>query len=309
MVERDTGAGDAGRSTPHVPVLLQETMDLLGPRAGGVYVDCTVGHGGHSYEILRMSGPDGVVIGIDRDPSAIAMAQERLREFGNRFIPVRSNFERLVEIVRGAGRDTVDGMLFDFGVSSAQLDLPGRGFTYNVDAPLDMRMDPDQETTAADLVNEMEPGELARIIREYGEERWAFRIAQFIAQKRKIRPISTTAELVDVIKAAIPAAARRKGGHPARRTFQALRIATNRELEVIEKALRDAVGVTRRGGRVCAISFHSLEDRIVKRTFASMSRERVRLLTRKPAMPGREEIERNPRSRSARLRAVEIEGF
>lgn len=293
----------------HVPVLLEESMGFLKPEPGGVYVDCTVGLGGHSLEILKRSGPDGTVIGIDRDPAALAIASERLKEFGDRFQPVSANFRDIKEIVQGK----VDGVLFDFGVSSLQLDQPERGFSYNEDAPLDMRMNPRESVTAADLVNGLDMPELARIIREYGEERWASRIAQFIVEKRIKKPIQTTWDLVDVIKAAIPAGARRRGGHPARRTFQALRIATNRELDVIEGALEDAAAVTRPGGRVCAISFHSLEDRIVKTTFARLAgkgdSERVaRLLTRKPVAPGAGEAERNPRSRSAKLRAVEILG-
>jgi 16S rRNA (cytosine1402-N4)-methyltransferase len=291
---------------------LAEVIEFLRPRPGGVYVDCTVGAGGHAAEILRLSSPDGVVTGIDRDPAALRVAEERLREFGPRFRPVRSNFGRLREIVDAA----VDGVLFDFGVSSIQLDDPERGFSYSADSFLDMRMDPDDPITAADLVNSLEVRELAKIIRRYGEEPWADRIARFIGEERKVKPIRTTTQLVNVIKAAVPAAARRRGGHPARRTFQALRIATNRELDVIGGALLDAVRITRPGGRVCAISFHSLEDRIVKRTFAAMAAgsesglPAARLLTKKPVRPSAAEVRRNPRSRSARLRAVEVpDGF
>lgn len=287
----------------HVPVLLEESMAFLNPQPGGIYIDCTVGTGGHTQEILDRTGPDGVVIGIDRDPRAIEMATERLAAFGSRFRPVRANFVRLAEVVKESAA-MVDGVLFDLGASSMQFDDAGRGFSYNEDAPLDMRMDPDAPVTAYDLVNGMGERELARIIWEYGEDRWASRISRFIVEKRRLKPIGTTAELVEIIKAAIPASARRRGGHPARRTFQALRIATNGELDVIEPALRSAATMTRPGGRICAISFHSLEDRIVKRTFLSMSE--ARLLTRKPVVPGRREVEHNPRSRSARLRAVEV---
>ncbi|MGE5543211.1 MAG: 16S rRNA (cytosine(1402)-N(4))-methyltransferase RsmH [Bacillota bacterium] len=301
-------------------MLLEETMAFLNPQPGRIYIDCTVGAGGHTREILERSGPDGVVIGIDRDPRAIERAAMQLAGFGSRFKPVRANFVRLAEVIGeevargGVVRGEVDGVLFDLGASSLQFDDPGRGFSYNEDAPLDMRMDPDGPVTAYDLVNGLDERELGRIFAEYGEERWASRIARFIVEKRKLRPIRTTADLVEIVKAAIPAAARRRGGHPARRTFQALRIATNGELDVIEPALRSAVAVTRPGGRVCAISFHSLEDRIVKRTFQSMAVERdgkgpaVRLLTRKPVAPGGSEVERNPRSRSARLRAAEVLG-
>lgn len=295
--------------------MLEESMAFLNPQPGRVYVDCTVGAGGHTLEILKRSSPDGIVVGIDRDPRALEIATERLKGFGSRFRPVKANFAQLADVVTGP----VDGAMFDLGVSSIQLDEPERGFSYNEDAPLDMRMDQGAPVKAYDLVNGLDERELSRIIREYGEECWASRIARFIVEKRKIRPIRTTGDLVEVVKAAIPAAARRHGGHPARRTFQALRIATNGELDVIEPALRDAVRLVRPGGRVCAISFHSLEDRIVKRTFLSMARagrgaaegegregHAVRVLTRKPVEPGRVESERNPRSRSAKLRAVEV---
>ncbi|MBP2017163.1 16S rRNA (cytosine1402-N4)-methyltransferase [Symbiobacterium terraclitae] len=304
----------------HVPVLLRETMDALAVRPGGVYIDCTVGGGGHSAEILRLSSPDGRLIGFDQDDNALAAAGERLAPFGGRVRLVRTNFAEIAAVVDRLGIGPVDGVLMDIGVSSHQFDEGERGFSYHHDAPLDMRMDRTSPLSAAVVVNEWPEEEIARVIREYGEERWASRIAQFIARARSERPVETTGQLVEIIKAAIPAAARREGGHPARRTFQAIRIAVNDELGVLQRGLEGALQVLKPGGRLAVITFHSLEDRIVKQTFARWAkpctcppnipvcvcgkRPLAEPVTRKPVKASAEELKDNPRSRSATLRAV-----
>lgn len=305
----------------HIPVMLEEVMDGLKLRPGGIYVDCTAGGGGHSEEILKRTSPDGKLLALDRDPDALEAVFRRLSSYGDRFWLERANFIHLPRVLDRLGIDRVDGILFDLGVSSHQLDNPRRGFSYLQDAPLDMRMDPDQPETAARLVQKASKEELAEIIKKYGEEKWASRIADFIVRARRNRPIETTGQLVEIIKAAIPAGARRKGPHPAKRTFQALRIAVNRELEVLEDALRGAVEVLRPGGRICVISFHSLEDRVVKDTFRELSspctcppdfpqcvcgrKPVLKLITRRPLTPTKKELETNPRSRSAKLRVAE----
>lgn len=305
----------------HIPVMLAETLDYMGLRPGGTYVDCTLGGGGHSSEMVKRVQPGGRIIGIDQDPDALKAAGEKLREYAASVTLVHSNFYRLKEVLAELGVPAVDGVLFDIGVSSHQLDEAGRGFSYMQDAPLDMRMNPQDTTTAADLVNNLPEQELTRIIREYGEERWAKRIAEFIAHRREIRPIATTGELVEVIKRAIPAGARREGPHPAKRTFQALRIAVNDELGRFAAALRDAVDVLKPGGRVCVITFHSLEDRIAKETFRELAgrctcppelpvckcenKPQVKIITNKPVSPKAAEIEMNPRARSAKLRVAQ----
>lgn len=307
----------------HIPVMLEETLRMLNPRAGGVYLDCTVGGGGHASAILERIMPGGILIGIDRDREAIAAARRRFEAFKDGVILVCENFIRLKTILKSQGIEGVDGVLFDLGVSSYQLEESERGFSYKLDAPLDMRMSLDEGSiTAADIVNKASEEEIGRIIREYGEERWASRIARFIVAERERRgPIERTGELVEIIKAAIPAGARRRGPHPAKRTFQALRIAVNDEMRNFEKALVDAIEVLNPGGRVCTITFHSLEDRIAKRTFREHAagcncppgipvcicggRKSVEVLTPKPLFPSAEELERNPRARSARLRAAE----
>lgn len=308
----------------HRPVLLQEVLTWLAPRSGGVYVDATVGGGGHAVQVAQRISPGGRLVGIDRDPAAVAAAAARLEAEAPRDVvwDVRhANFAELDVVLDGLGIGSIDGVLFDLGVSSVQFDNPARGFTYREDAPLDMRMDPSRGQTARDLVNEAPEETLRHIIATYGEERWAARIARFIVERRRQAPIETTGDLVQVIKEAIPAAARRRGPHPARRTFQALRIAVNDELGSLERGLQAAIARLAPGGRVVVISFHSLEDRIVKQAFREAERGCIcppelpacrcgrrpvlRILTRRPVTPSPEEIHVNPRARSAKLRAAE----
>lgn len=305
----------------HQPVMLQEVLEGLNLRPGGVYVDCTLGGAGHSEAIVRRSAPGGRLVALDQDPAALAAAGKRLAPYGDRVRLVRANFLELPQVLNQLGLDEVDGVLFDLGVSSYQLDNPARGFSYQHDAPLDMRMNPEQKTTAAELVNSLPAEELARIIKEYGEERWASRIAAFIAEQRKKQPVATTGQLVEIIKRAVPAGARREGPHPAKRTFQALRIEVNRELEILEGALRAAVEALRPGGRICVITFHSLEDRIVKDLFRRLAspctcprdfpvcvcggKKVLMLVAAKPILPSGAEVEANPRARSAKLRLAE----
>jgi len=290
----------------HTTVLLQESIEYLNCRPEKIYVDCTLGGGGHTQAILEAIGPTGKVIAIDQDQEAIKAAQERLSKYRDQLVFVNNNFGNIKDILDKLEIKQVAGIMFDLGVSSYQLDNPERGFSYQHDAPLDMRMDVEQEVTAADLVNTMPVEELSRIIWQYGEERWSKRIAQFIGEARNRKYLETTGELVEVIKAAIPAAARRKGPHPAKRTFQALRIAVNDELEVFRKAIKEGVPYLEEGGRMCVLSFHSLEDRIAKHTFRELKQEKiVKVLTSKPILPLEEEVEANPRARSAKLRAIE----
>ncbi|MDN5344991.1 MAG: rRNA (cytosine1402-N4)-methyltransferase [Clostridia bacterium] len=304
----------------HQPVLLAEVLHFLDPRPGEVFVDCTVGGGGHSAAILPRLLPGGRLIGLDRDAAAIEAAGERLAPFGLAVELVRANFRDLALVLRDRGIAAVDGLLFDLGVSSYQLDNPERGFSYQAEAPLDMRMGQEQELTAATVVNTWPEERLAEIIWRYGEERWARRIASFIAAARQREPVTTTTQLVKIIKAAIPAGARGSGHHPAKRTFQALRIAINGELTALQEAMEQLPGVLRPGGRVGVITFHSLEDRIVKRAFQGLygrctcppgmpvctcgSRRVLEPVTRKPVTPGAAEVTANPRSRSARLRVA-----
>lgn len=305
----------------HTTVLLHESVENLLVKPDGVYVDCTVGGAGHSTEIASRLGTKGRLVGIDQDDTALQAAEERLAPYQDRVILIRENFRNLKKALYYRGVEEVDGFLFDLGFSSPQVDDDERGFSYQADAPLDMRMDRRQKLTAQFIVNNWSETEIAQAIREYGEEKWANRIAQFIVNERKRKPMETTGELVDVIKAAIPAAARRSGPHPAKRTFQALRIAVNDELNLLQDALRDAIELLKPGGRICVISFHSLEDRIVKHLFRDLAAECicppnmpvctcgvkpiVKVITRKPITPNEEELKSNPRARSASLRVAE----
>lgn len=299
--------GAEGRLDIHQPVLLKETIEWLRPLPVGVYVDGTVGLGGHAAAILAATDGRARLIGIDRDPNALKATSRRLADYAGVTL-VHGNFRNLPNILSELEVTAVDGILLDVGVSSLQLDKAERGFSYQDDGPLDMRMDPEQSTTAATLVNQLSQSELTRILRDYGEERWAGRIAGFIVDRRDRRPFATTGDLAEVIRAAIPAAARRRGGHPARRTFQALRIAVNDELASLQQVLEPAAHLLRPGGRLVVISFHSLEDRLVKQAFRQLSQQPEnawRVLTRRPVRPSADEIELNPRARSARMRVLE----
>lgn len=304
----------------HRSVLLDECMDGLDIKPDGIYVDGTAGGAGHSSEIAKRLG-SGRLVAIDQDETAVAVATERLNALGKNTTVVRSNFSELASVCRSLGIDAIDGVLLDLGVSSYQLDTAERGFSYSADAPLDMRMDNRCSLDAYEVVNSYSEQELKRILYDYGEERFAPAIASAIVKRRESRPIETTAELSDIIKYAIPPAAREGGHHPAKRSFQAIRIEVNRELDVIEPAIRGAVEMLRSGGRIAIITFHSLEDRIVKQAFASLAsgctcpkdfpicvcgnKPKVRLVNRKPILPSKAELEENPRSRSAKLRVAE----
>ncbi len=292
----------------HAPVMLKEAVDLLNLREGGTYVDCTLGGGGHAKEILGQIGDRGHLIAFDKDKYAIERSQKVLAPYLDRVTIVHRDYRCMADVLRKLEIVEVDGVLFDLGVSSYQVMEPERGFSYNYDASLDMRMDDRSAVTAADLVNTLSEKELADLIYRYGEERWARRIALFVVEQRKKTPIKTTGQLTEIIKAAIPAAARRKGPHPARRTFMALRIAVNDELSGIEEGLRAGISFLKAGGRIVVISFHSLEDRIVKRIFreyAASSQKILQILTKKPLVPSEQEVLVNPRSRSAKIRAAE----
>lgn len=308
-------------SPRHVPVLLDRVVALLAPaldHEGAVLVDCTLGLGGHSEAVLERI-PGCRVIGIDRDPRALALSRERLAPYGDRFTGVQAVYDEIADVIADQGLPEVAGVLFDLGVSSMQLDLPERGFAYAVDAPLDMRMG-DTGPTAADVLNTYSAAELARVLREYGEEKLARRIADAVVRERQVEPFSTSARLVELLYDVIPAPARRTGGHPAKRTFQALRMEVNDELRVLQRAMPAAVEVIGVGGRVVVESYHSLEDRLVKRTFAAATRLDVpddlpfvpegaepsyRLVTRGAEQATAEEVEENPRAASVRLRAIE----
>ena len=304
----------------HRSVLLDECIDALAIKPDGIYVDGTAGGGGHSYEIAkRLSG--GRLICIDQDDAAIAAATKRLEEFSERVTVVKSNFSNVAEVCESLGVERIDGMLLDLGVSSHQLDVAERGFSYNADAPLDMRMDTSAALDAEIVVNTYSEDELKRILFGYGEEKFSARIASAIVAEREREPIKSTARLASIIKSAIPARAREGGHHPAKRSFQAIRIEVNRELDVIEPAIRAAEKLMRRGGRIAVITFHSLEDRIVKQTFADLAsgctcprsfpicvcgkKPSVKTVNKKPILPSAKELEENPRSRSAKLRVAE----
>ena len=304
----------------HISVLLNECIDNLNIRPDGIYVDGTMGGGGHSLEIAKRL-TTGRLICIDQDPNAHEAAGKRLAEYKDRITFVRDNFGNIKSILDSLGIEKIDGMLLDIGVSSHQLDEAERGFCYQQDAPLDMRMNPDRPFSAYDVVNGYDEDELDRVIFTYGEERWARRIAQFIVKEREAKPIETTGELVDIIKKAVPKGARKDGPHPAKRTFQAIRIEVNGELEVLQRAIDDVAARLAVGGRLCIITFHSLEDRIVKEAFRKQENPCIcppqfpvcvcgkkplgRVITRKPILPSKEELEENPRSRSAKLRVLE----
>ncbi|OZM74427.1 16S rRNA (cytosine(1402)-N(4))-methyltransferase [Amycolatopsis antarctica] len=314
------------RDHEHVPVLLDRVLALLAPalaRPGAVLVDATVGLGGHSDALLA-AHPELRLIAFDRDPAALERSGARLARHGERVQFVHAVYDRIPEELARLGLSTVDGLLFDLGVSSMQLDQEGRGFAYSRDAPLDMRMDPTTGVTAADVLNTYEIGELSRVLREYGEERFAHRIAKAVVAERSKAPFEHSARLVELLYQAVPAASRRTGGHPAKRTFQALRIEVNGELETLRAALPSAFGVLATGGRIAVESYHSLEDRMVKREFAGRAKSRtpeglpvelpghgpeLRLLTRGAEVAGEDETARNPRAGSVRLRAAERIGW
>lgn len=284
-----------------------EVLEILGPRRGGLYCDGTVGGGGHAEALLAASAPDGVLLGVDRDAEALALAAERLRPFGERARLVQGDYRDLPALVRAAALGPFDGILLDLGVSSLQLADPARGFSFAQEGPLDMRMDrAGGGPTAAGLLRRLPQPELEAILREYGEERWAGRIARALVTARARRPITTTTELASLVARAIPRRAWPPRIHPATRTFQALRIAVNRELEGLAEGLEAAASLLAPGGRLAVISFHSLEDRAVKTTFRRLAaRGAVRILTRKPVTPGATEVAANPRARSAKLRAIQ----
>ena len=304
----------------HKSVLLNETIEGLRIRPDGIYVDGTLGGGGHSYEIAARLNEKGRLIGIDQDEAAIEAAGIRLSEFGSKVTIVRSNYRNTKSVLSSLGITGIDGMMLDLGVSSYQLDTEERGFSYRFDAPLDMRMDTRQGLTARDIVNGYSEMELFRIIRDYGEDRFAKNIAKHIVQSRQKKPIETTFELNEIIRAAIPAKMR-QNGHPSKQTFQAIRIECNRELEVLRDSLDSMIEMLKPGGRICIITFHSLEDRIVKTAFKTNENpcicppefpacvcgrtSRGRVITRKPILPGEKELEENSRSKSAKLRVFE----
>lgn len=305
----------------HKSVLLYETVDSLNIKPDGIYVDGTLGGGGHAHEVCNRLGEHGRLIGIDQDADAIAAASERLSEFQDKVTIVRSNYENIASVLHDLGIEKVDGIYLDLGVSSYQLDTASRGFTYREDAPLDMRMDQRNTQTAADIVNTYSEMELYRIIRDYGEDRFAKNIAKHIVRQREEKPYETTGELIETIKAAIPAKIRATGGHPAKRTFQAIRIELNHELDVLNRSIDTMIDLLNPGGRLSIITFHSLEDRIVKKRFRDNEnpcicppefpvcmcgrKSKGKVITRKPIVPGEEELEYNKRSKSSKLRVFE----
>ncbi len=308
-------------SFEHQSVLLFETIEGLKIRPDGVYVDGTLGGGGHSARIAARLKDGGRLIGIDQDQAAIEAAESRLSGFGSKVTIVRDNYRNTKSVLAGLGIAKIDGMMLDLGVSSYQLDTEERGFSYRFDTPLDMRMDRRQSFSARDIVNDYSETELYRVIRDYGEDKFAKNIAKHIVNARKNKPIETTGELNEIIKAAIPAKFRAEGGHPSKRTFQAIRIECNRELEVLKESIEELIDLLNPGGRLCIITFHSLEDRIVKTAFRQAENpcicppsfpvcvcgrtSRGRVITGKPILPGDEELARNSRSKSAKLRIFE----
>ena len=305
----------------HKSVLLNETIDGLNIKPDGIYVDGTLGGGGHAYEVCRRLGEKGSIIGIDQDEAAIEAAGIRLKDFGEKVTIVRSNYCDMKSKLHELGIDKVDGNVLDLGVSSYQLDTAERGFSYREDAPLDMRMDTRQKMTARDIVNDYTEADLYRVIRDYGEDKFAKNIAKHIVQARAVKPVETTAELSEIIRASIPMKFQKKSGHPAKRTFQAIRIELNRELDVLRDSLDDMIDLLNPGGRLCIITFHSLEDRIVKSAFRKNEnpctcppdfpvcvcgkKSKGSIITKKPILPSEEELEYNSRSKSAKLRIFE----
>ena len=305
----------------HKSVLLNETIDGLNIKPDGIYVDGTLGGGGHAYEVCRRLGEKGSIIGIDQDAAAIEAASARLKDFGEKVTIVRSNYCDMKSKLHELGIDKVDGIVLDLGVSSYQLDTAERGFSYREDAPLDMRMDTRQKMTARDIVNDYTEADLYRVIRDYGEDKFAKNIAKHIVQARAVKPVETTAELSEIIRASIPMKFQKKSGHPAKRTFQAIRIELNRELDVLRDSLDDMIDLLNPGGRFCIITFHSLEDRIVKSAFRKNEnpctcppdfpvcvcgkKSKGSIITKKPILPSEEELEYNSRSKSAKLRIFE----
>ena len=305
----------------HKSIMLEETIEFLSIKPDGIYVDGTLGGGGHSLEIAKHLGPKGSLIGIDQDGEAVQAATARLEPFQDKVSIVRSNYAQMRQVLRDLSVDKVDGILLDLGVSSYQLDNASRGFTYREDVPLDMRMDQRQSKTARDIVNEYTEMELFHMIRDYGEDKFAKNIARHIVLAREKARIETTGQLTEIIKAAIPKKCRAVGGHPSKKTFQAIRIELNHELDVLKNHLEDMIDLLNDEGRICVITFHSLEDRIVKRIFRSCENPCIcppefpvcvcgrvskgKVITRKPVLPGKEELEENSRSKSAKLRVFE----
>ncbi len=303
----------------HISVLLHETVDSLNIKPDGIYVDCTLGGAGHTSLILSKLGPDGKVIGIDRDDDALRNAAEKVKDA--RLVTVKDNFENIVRAVESVGIDRVDGILMDLGVSSHQLDVAERGFSYMQDAPLDMRMDQKSPFTAYEVVNDYSHGELCRILRDYGEEKYTSAIASKICSSREKAPIETTLELAEIISSAVPPKYKFEGGHPAKKSFQAIRIEVNGELSCIPRAIEDGIELLNEGGRMAIISFHSLEDRLVKNGFKTLEnpctcpsdfpmcvcgkKQKAKIITKKPILPSEEELENNSRSHSAKLRVCE----
>ena len=305
----------------HRSVLLEETVNGLNIKPDGIYVDGTLGGGGHAFEVCTRLNDKGSIVGIDQDAAAIEAAGARLKDFGEKVTIVRSNYCDMKSRLRELGIDKVDGIILDLGVSSYQLDTAERGFSYREDAPLDMRMDTRQKMTARDIVNDYTEADLYRVIRDYGEDKFAKNIAKHIVQARAVKPVETTAELSEIIRASIPMKFQKKSGHPAKRTFQAIRIELNRELDVLRDSLDDMIDLLNPGGRLCIITFHSLEDRIVKSAFRKNEnpctcppdfpvcvcgkKSKGSIITKKPILPSEEELEYNSRSKSAKLRIFE----
>ena len=304
----------------HISVMLNECIEGLNINKNGIYVDGTIGGAGHSSEILKRLDNNGLLIGVDQDADALKYSKEKLSEFSN-VLFVHDNFSNIKNILKENNIEGIDGILLDLGVSSYQLDNPARGFSYMQDAKLDMRMNEESNFSAWDVVNTYSKQQLEKVIKDYGEEKWASRIAEFIVNERTNKTIDTTFELVDIIKAAIPARARRDGPHPAKRTFQAIRIEVNKELEILKKSVEDCIDVLKPDGRICIITFHSLEDRIVKNVYKEKEnpctcppefpvcicgrKPEIKIITKKPVTPSKEELDLNPRSRSAKLRIAQ----